>query len=53
MSDSLKLIVLSSIGLIGVYWLFVVILRSAFGIELPDPADQLPYEWRSHIPRRF
>jgi hypothetical protein len=51
MSDSLKLTIVIAIGFIGVYWLFVMILRSAFGIELPDPADQLPYEWRSHIPR--
>jgi hypothetical protein len=51
MSDSVRVIVASAIGLLGAYWLFVVIARSAFGIELPDPADALPQEWRAHIPR--
>jgi hypothetical protein len=49
MSDSVRLIVTSAIGLLGLYWLFVVVARSAFGIELPDPADALPHEWRDHI----
>jgi hypothetical protein len=48
--DSVRLIIASAIGLLGVYWLFVVIARSAFGIELPDPVDVLPQEWRAHFP---
>jgi hypothetical protein len=53
MFGSLKMVVVSAFAFVAVYWLFVVIMRSTFGVELPDPADQLPYAWRSHIPRTF
>jgi hypothetical protein len=51
MTSPVRLIINSAIGLLGLYWAFVVIARSAFGIELPDPADILPYAWRGHVPR--
>jgi len=36
--------------LLVTYWLVVIILRQAGGIELPDPIDWLPTEWRKHLP---
>jgi hypothetical protein len=38
------------IGLFGLYWFAVVVVRSAFGIDLPNPADLLPREWRGYLP---
>jgi hypothetical protein len=53
MSDTLRLTITSAFGIILLYWLFVVTVRSAFGIELFDPADFLPHEWRNLVPRRL
>ena len=38
------------VSLLIAYWLVVVILRQAVGIELPDPVAWLPAEWRQHLP---
>ena len=35
------------IRLIVLYWGLVVVMRS-FGVELPDPANLLPYSWGLH-----
>ena len=37
--------------LLLIYGLAVIILRAAFGIELPNPVDWLPDSWREYIPR--
>lgn len=37
-------------GLLLVYGVFVLVMRAAFGIELPNPVDWLPPEWAEYIP---
>lgn len=32
------------------YGVFVLVMRHAFGIELPNPVDWLPPEWAEYIP---
>jgi hypothetical protein len=56
-SDLLGKVIAYAIGiplvlasLLVAYWLVVIILRQAGGIELPDPIDWLPTEWRQHLP---
>ena len=51
MSDSFRMFTALAIGLIAFYWIFVVVVRVQFGIELPDPADLLPASWRHALPR--
>jgi hypothetical protein len=51
MSDSFRMFAALAIGLIAFYWIFVVVVRAQFGIELPDPADLLPATWRHALPR--
>lgn len=36
--------------LLFIYGVFVLVMRSAFGIELPNPIDWLPPDWRDFIP---
>jgi len=40
-----------AVGLIVLYWLFVLLARHMLGVELPDPAGLLPSGWRDHLPR--
>ena len=51
MSDSFRMFAALAIGVIAFYWIFVVVVRAQFGIELPDPADLLPASWRHVLPR--
>jgi hypothetical protein len=51
--DTFRTIAGASIGVLMIYWLFVVILRSEFGVHLPDPVDALPAGWRSALPADF
>lgn len=37
-------------ALLVAYGVVVIVLRSAFGIELPNPLDWLPPDWRKLIP---
>jgi hypothetical protein len=53
MVSYLRLIIISGIGLIALYWLAVIVARSTIGVEMPDPTDLLPQSWRGHIPRRL
>jgi hypothetical protein len=36
--------------LLVTYGVAVIVLRTAFGIELPNPVHWLPESWQSHIP---
>lgn len=36
--------------LLFAYGVVVLVMRSAFGIELPNPVDWLPPEWAEYIP---
>ncbi len=38
------------VSILVAYWLVVVILRLAGVIELPDPINLLPAEWRQKLP---
>ena len=51
MSDSFRMFSALAIGLIIFYWVFVIVVRSTLGIELPDPVDLLPVAWRQALPR--
>lgn len=50
MSDNARTVAIGVIGIILVYWAFVIGVRSVFGVHLPDPAELLPQEWRSYLP---
>lgn len=50
MTDNARTLLAAAIEIIAVYWAFVIGVRSAFGVHLPDPADFLPQEWRSRLP---
>jgi hypothetical protein len=50
MSENRGAILIGVVGIILVYWAFVIRVRNAFGVNLPSPADLLPQEWRSHLP---
>jgi hypothetical protein len=43
----MRLAFISAIALIALYWGLVVVMRS-FGVDLPDPANLLPYSWGVH-----
>jgi hypothetical protein len=45
-----RLIIALAIGLIVLYWVAVVAVRSVLGLYLPDPADLFPAEWRGYLP---
>jgi hypothetical protein len=51
MTNVLWLVLGLSIGLLGLYWAFVAVSRSVFGVELPDPAGLLPDGVRYYPPR--
>jgi hypothetical protein len=53
MSDSFRMFSALAIGLIIFYWIFAIAVRSALGIELPDPIDLLPAAWRQALPPGF
>jgi len=50
MSENGRAILIGVIGIIAVYWAFVIGVRNAFGVDLPSPAELLPQDWRSHLP---
>lgn len=50
MSAFLRTIGGIAIGLILIYWLFVLLARAMLGVELPDPAGLLPARWRGFLP---
>jgi hypothetical protein len=51
MSNVVRMALGLSIGLLGVYWVFVAVSRSILGVELPDPAALLPDSVRYYLPR--
>ncbi len=50
MSENRRAILIGVVGLVAVYRAFVIGGRSAFGVDLPSPAELLPQEWRSRLP---
>jgi hypothetical protein len=42
--------VFMGLWLLVLYGIVVLIMRHAFGIELPNPFDWLPPEWRQKLP---
>lgn len=50
MSDNARFALIGSAGVVLAYWALVVGVRNAFGVDLPDPTDFLPQDWRSHLP---
>jgi hypothetical protein len=51
MSDSIRLFGGLAIGVIFLYWAFVVVARLSFGFDLPDPVNVLPVVLREALPR--
>jgi hypothetical protein len=53
MEDTFRMMAGAAIGLVMIYWLFVLVARSEFGVHLPDPVDVLPAGWRGALPADF
>jgi hypothetical protein len=43
-------LLLTALWLLIAYGVVIMIFRHAFGIELPNPFDLLPIEWRQRFP---
>jgi hypothetical protein len=41
---------IGAIVLLIMYGVVVIVFRQAFGVELPNPVDWLPTEWRQMLP---
>lgn len=44
-------VVVGSFLLLALYGAILLIFRHAFGVELPNPIDYIPSDWRAVLPR--
>jgi len=47
---SLMGLLYTALWLLIAYGVVIMIVRHAFGIELPNPFESLPIEWRQKLP---